>query len=1153
MPFNQNDIYTSSGTVQLFNSWTPYVSKFDTSSYYNWEQDNLPLYDLEERTYELWEQQGFTTSAGVPGLALSVSADTPQATLDADNTIFTDVSSCIAAIPKVVRFPVLVEVANFGDLGVLELHNFRIEEGGSIEIINRTFGRSYNTSSVSKGIPDTPAYNASHNITANVSSLDLSNALTDVSALQLSTPVFSSVNDTRSNNVNGVFYPVQTGRKAPLSVQIGNTSFYSTTVNQFDFQAFEVAPTLDDTLPTLDISAVSTLTGGYLNRSQIADEGELGGNYYFNSLNSISVQNCDGPIYIRNFFVNGNKGVDDCIKITNSDVLLENCAAVRGRKSGFKFNNSKVTLSRSAYAYRNYELPTTSTRTPEVGYGFHAVNSDVLVSSLPLDVTSTSVGDTGALGKDCTVLASRNYAGIVLDNSTWRGGVKRSSAATESQQSIIGAELNTGFGAIINNSQVDTQGLFDFYQNSVGIKAVNSQVVFESLCFDGHANEAIKGNNSLFINKNDYNPTTAGQQRGKQIDLSGNAQHLVLENNSSFTFEIKDHVPQNYGNTRFIDDHGSLSWEGGDKVYLPAISVNDNSNVDLLNCDIRVSGIDVDTPSYGKALLADNGSTASFYGTENGCTFVVGPGSRSIQINKAGLYANNSSNINLHGPTAIYQFGVDALAENNSTINIKPATPKDSFGLGVSAFDLHNQSNHTSVELHSTRACLVVNKNSTLNLQNLGSFGTFWGADDINRGIDYDAEMNTSAYTGSGSLQFFPNPQDDDAVAGVTDNVAPGADFPTFEEGTRHNYLLDDLLNSPDLTGITLGGVCVRAVEDSVVNVNNVHFPTGTNESALDGVYYNVSGSECDRFGIWNIADTSRLNASYLSVSGGYPVDSLYHGPSSIWASSVTLGSYGDPVPASGAPINTPDTGSLSILDAFGAGSAVWSIPSGTTVNNSFNAFYPVSSADINQETIDALADAGIAVSGSPTTYKWGATEHTSQNRGPFRIYWSPKSSAKVLQTDLSGFTHGAFPHGGDFYGVVGPAYHIFAQGYNCSAPLSAVVLSEGNASSVYPDLLKLSHDSDGDGTPDSLWTSGFYYCDELVEENPTQCMLDESAGFTFANAQNASVGMGGRPKKVTIYRARSETNRGAEAYPGDPSGTLGFKSANIFDLKRDN
>ena len=52
MAFNQNDIYTSSGSLRVYNSWTPYVSKFDTSSFYNWEQDNLPLYDLEERTLQ---------------------------------------------------------------------------------------------------------------------------------------------------------------------------------------------------------------------------------------------------------------------------------------------------------------------------------------------------------------------------------------------------------------------------------------------------------------------------------------------------------------------------------------------------------------------------------------------------------------------------------------------------------------------------------------------------------------------------------------------------------------------------------------------------------------------------------------------------------------------------------------------------------------------------------------------------------------------------------------------------------------------------------------------------------------------------------------------------------------------------------------------
>jgi hypothetical protein len=162
------------------------------------------------------------------------------------------------------------------------------------------------------------------------------------------------------------------------------------------------------------------------------------------------------------------------------------------------------------------------------------------------------------------------------------------------------------------------------------------------------------------------------------------------------------------------------------------------------------------------------------------------------------------------------------------------------------------------------------------------------------------------------------------------------------------------------------------------------------------------------------------------------------------------------------------------------------------------------------------------------------------------------------LQSDLSGYYKGAFPHTGNFSGVVGPAYQIFAQGYNCSAPLSAVPAAGSlNASGEYPDLLKLSYNSDAPAntiyTPDHLWTSGFYYCSEMLEENPTQCMLDESAGETFANAKNASVGLAGRPKKVTLYRSRSSSDRASEAYVGDVSGSLGFKSASIFDLSRDN
>ena len=232
-------------------------------------------------------------------------------------------------------------------------------------------------------------------------------------------------------------------------------------------------------------------------------------------------------------------------------------------------------------------------------------------------------------------------------------------------------------------------------------------------------------------------------------------------------------------------------------------------------------------------------------------------------------------------------------------------------------------------------------------------------------------------------------------------------------------------------------------------------------------------------------------------------------------------------------------------------------MPSGVDVNSTFNRFYPVSGF-VNDETSFSLGQAGINVSGNEVNII-GAGPHSSKNQGPFRIYFTPRSSAKILQTDLSGYFKGAYPNGeagANFSGVIGPAYQIFAQGYNCSAALSAIVpTGESNASGDFPDLLRLSYDSDNDGVPDKLWTSGFYYCSEMLDDNPSQCVLDESAARTFANSQHASVGIAGTPRRVTLTRARSDaaTNRGSEAYTGDTSGSLGFKSAAIFDLSRDN
>jgi len=1196
MPFNRNDIYTSSGSVMLHNSWTPNVSKYDTSSFYNWEQDNLPLYDLEERTYENWEQAGFATS-GITGFALTVSADTPNATLNANNNIFTDLSSCIAAIPKVVRFPVLIEVANFGNLGDLELHNFRIEEGGSIEIINRNFGRVYNASGDVKAVRSSPTYNASHPLTWVVSSLDLSSTFSDTSCVHISTPVLSGTEqaaDIRATAENAFVYPKHTLREAPLTVTIGGTAFLTadTDADEFTYYPYENTDftSIDNTLGTLDVSATNQATAANIYRAGVTTAAgqDVAGNNYLNRCSKISVKNCDGPIYIRNFFADGETVRKYAIEVTNSDVLLENCAGVRAQEAGFKFNNSQVTLSRSAAAYRNYKLTSTTTRQATTGYGFHAVNSEVLVSSLPTPLGTTYPGDTGGSGVDCNIIASRNYAGFVLDNSKLTGGVQRAVATQPLDGSIIGSELNTGYGFLLNNSEMDIKGLLDIYGDDKGVQADGSKVTFQNLCIDAHSGEAIRCRNSSFIFDSPASPTNAGQADRKQLDMSANGQHLDLMKNSSFGFRRKNKIPQFYGNTQFKVAHGVIKWNDSNKNSLPALSVNDGSNLDLLQAYIDVGGTAesiANVPSYGRAIKASKNSKVSCFGSETGCTFVWGPAGITYQAKMAGLYADNSSEINLHGPTAIGQFGVDVLVENNSTLNIEPARSRDAFGLEVSGFDLSSGTNHTSVELHATRVCLVANKNSVINTADLGAYPANWsrtstGQTLLDGGTDYPTTtFDTSTFTSSGSLQFYPNPQDTTAIGSFNlDDLGAGAglsfaapDPPVFTalDGLNRFFITDECLNTTyaytQEPNITQGGVALRATEDSVVNVRNVHFPLGTNNSPLDGFYYTTSGSDCDKFMIWNIADTSRLNSSYCSVSGMYPSNIQWHGPSGLWASSVdgALAGNANEVPASGAPANTPDTGSLSVLDAFGAGSSVWTIPSGLTINNPFDTFYPVSggtNTNLNHTVAVALANAGINASGN-TTYKWGGGPHQSKNQGFFRIYWTPKSSARALQTDLSGYYQGAFPYSfaapsEGFSGVIGPAYQIFAQGYNCSAPLSAVPeTGQLNASGVFPDLVKLSYDSNDDGVYDKLWTSGFYYCSEMLEENPTQCLLDESAGYTFANARNASVGMAGRPKKVTMYRARSDsaTNRMGEAYVGDTSGSLGFKSAAIFDLSRDN
>ena len=634
MVFIRGDIYTASGSTPLFNSW---------------EEDNVPLYDLEERTYELWEQQGFPTSS-VPGLALTVSADAPTADLQANSRIFTSVSSCIAALPKVIRFPVFIEVANFGDLGTLELHDFRIEEGGSIEIINRNYVKNY-TSSATIGGRETALGNqyVDYYDSGNVSGTIFSGVNLDcnTSSLGISSTVFgggAGYELARLSAVNSVLYPQFTERIGCLNVGIKNASsiFLPGTAYRFGIETYEKAGT-DNQLPVTDVSAVDQYTGSRLLRDSITTSKKLGGSIYGNSLAHLSVRNCVGPVYIRNFFVDGEAAVggggrENGITVHNSNVVLENCTAVRCNNAGFYFDNSEVTLSRSAFAYRNYSRDTATTRVSDKGKGILAFNSHITLSAVVSGTNSTDTEkrppyawnpglDLPASGYDTIFSMSRNTVGLELNNSTFDGGLPRESVELPDTGGFINLEMNTKMGLHASNSKLYLRGLLDIYGNKKGSELVNSNMRVEQLCVEDHTNEGVLAKNTdieydTFTINGDpaYPGITTGQAIRKQYDFRGNGQHIVLRNQSSFGLKRKNHIPQYYGHMIFSGSHGIVNTADGDGFgVLPAIAVENNSYANFVHATMQRDSAHVSqkTVSPGMLVAAKDSSESEFFGTVN--------------------------------------------------------------------------------------------------------------------------------------------------------------------------------------------------------------------------------------------------------------------------------------------------------------------------------------------------------------------------------------------------------------------------------------------------------------------------------------------------------------------------------------------------------
>jgi len=1297
MGFRQDDIYVQGGVNKIAHFWNPGVEKFDTSSFYNWEQDNLPLYDLEERTYYLWEKAGWPTSGNpqVSGVIFSVSADAVGTDEYLNNSnLFLDLSSAVDALPDVIRYPVRIEVANFGYLGQLVLENIQFAGSGALEIVNRNFtpfqpggegGVGTNLSSIATVSVTGTAAGSNNGYSrpciSRVSSVDASNVLTNTSALGVSSKVMSYTGlESRWNNkgivlaqgvhsTNNNNYMQKTDQLSVGMYPAAPLLNPATATNQFDFTPYGDAN--EAGIASYDFSACHNGVTDYANYRKWVDAGAISwqdevpvvGGFYGNWLDKIKITNCGGPLYIRNFAVDGALGdttptlhtTKHGININNSEVVLEYCAALRCYESGFNLVNSNVILSRGAWAWRNYALTGAAARDDTVNSaGFNLVNSNITLSS----VAAYSFYGAGA-----PFVSTRNRNGIIMHNSTIRGGDKRTNGNDPRTMTSLQVFENSKVGIDMLGSKIDLNGALDVFMHPNGIDANNSLVAVDELYVDNtdhigvhlknselvyskNANFDLSGvaaNGNDIVEKTMYpanqvanpNMTAAGfwsAQNGYDAwaedpgmsHFDTNGQHLVLDNSKV----SHPRLYQTWGISRlkFKRNHGALTQTDGStykKLSIPGIMCSNNSELNLTYARMQTQsdvafGQGGDTAylptagtaggtanaNFGSMLTIKNNSTVNLVGGgSNNFTFVDGPDNYVQQIYNAGVYADKNSTLNVQGPTYMSRFGVDVLVNNNSQLNMSP--PKDAQGfIDTNQWSLSAAANHTKVDLHSSRSCLVATNNSVINMENLGDYHSSWQKGDADlqagdanswfaSGLYTSANYNTaetSAFHSGGSVQFYPNPQ---LAGGSYGSDTVPYDPPLYLRNMSDVQTLPlqtaqtggGSVLSNGVSSLSRGGMCVRALKGSRVHVKNVNFPCGWLNTS--SIYYNFAGSAadpngCEQLRIWNIDGTSELDMSFISVSSSFPPLTGYTGPSAVYNDAVTGKA------ARGAPDDTYFTSTLSVLDGFGVSGEVANGGVGPQNTGPFRIYtapkryakFLVYKDQLTDETgtIYQTVAQGYNMSGpcsSIDTYHGELAKPYSMGPGYDGIYGVGPTAPSGIQGDLTiSSTSATAWFAESKYGMARDRRNYTSAVACLVTPIHLAATdprhddidewgAENQSTDAFPPQAEWGTqfpNAAGAGALNYFYAkpylkhykhADFFYSKDLVPEGyETRIRLDESAMNTFANAKNGTLGISGRPKICSV-KICTTTGAGEGAESANTTAGKGFLSASEFDLEK--
>ena len=1170
-----SDVSSVSGGPIIMGDYTASVFQHDSSGFYNWQQDNLPVIDLQERDTFLFKMLGAPTSA-VEGMSFVVSSQAgPIGT-----NIFADMADVVARIPKRLTFPVLVELCSYASLSALDLNGITTEGAGALRIVNRNAAATKDVS-IDTVVSTEGFYN---NVAKNTPKIIKSNTNWDtiVNASSHATSTVCFVEDDwmkykkgyvakgASQSVSGasdfIHLDIQdfdhTGTKSATPFSSVSALTNSPYGNTFDFSISGYDPhprtrsgrgddlhhATDD--PTPGVSIRKSIDFGKTATTHFAM-------MYGSSFDSVTITNCSGKIQLENILVDGASGTGTTLEhvtnhgfhIRNSDIELKNCTSIRNNVTGFNIENSDVKILESFLAARNYNIVAGGlSRSHDTG-GDGILNADNAGGSAGIGVKAVNshlhfeVNSTLTFPGTYTKAAFGNGIGWVLTNSSITGG-RTSSAGNYAGRGLchLTALYNNYDGFILDNSKLDFTGCIDSSRNGQnGISAHNSKIRSHLYAIEDNQRSGIMATGSHILYGSQFERVVNSLdtlERG-QFSFTNNGQNLTLLSNSSFKPDLnllaQDYrlgagvtLEDHFGNWTSSSTHHGNSVEytpgtvGIDTLILkygwltgniPGILISQNSHAEILNLNYMTPmlGQDGMAPNagepdeaafmgiYGHAVLAEGNSQVILRGLNSStsqCTTITSDLYGTISASygnsgdffhlqalwsKSAVCAKSNSRIRISGPTKISRIGIALHAEDNSTIETLPPTYPFGDGSLIDStfFNTSGAHTQTKLELHATRSCIVVNNKSTWKAEYLGTKL----APNSNISTSYDSWYNYSDEdcVENGYIKFYPQPftttYDNAGLAVSSMFLEDDADAGTFG--------IDDA----EVMDKSLGGMCVRAVGDSSIYINECNFiPTGA-AYTTSGYVYDIQSGTCMRPHIWNICDTSRLTASRLTLSG---IDPL---------SDVTAG----------------------VVNAFHGPSGTWDVTA-------------VDTAALGQLYLDDFGSNGRMASGSvPTDY--GAF-----NYGYFRLMMGTKGVVEHLQVS------GAI-------GASGVAPQLLAQGYSPSSEYGQYL---DGAENNYLTSGTMKQDSHGDYAgnlnggqvtiPHSYrWTSTQLADAFLTPGGGTRNYLDRQSMRLFANAAHLSQPHLDQLSVITLGNFDS----GDEQQRTYESGGAGVRSLMRFDLKR--